>query len=179
MITDLTVVGGFGLAPQVGERVSVGIADSALLFFNGSAASSMSYTDLLDIEIAGGATTSGTRIIGGGFGLSGALEGMLIASAINSLTRRTKINSFVRIASMSGEVALHHGALMPSQLRELLGPAVHAVAVRRAGGTQVQAQSEPASDPVSQLERLATLRTQGVLSEDEFIAVKARILGSG
>jgi Short C-terminal domain len=35
---------------------------------------------------------------------------------------------------------------------------------------------EPADDAVDQLERLAELREQGVLSEDEYAAAKRRIL---
>jgi hypothetical protein len=35
-----------------------------------------------------------------------------------------------------------------------------------------------APDPIAQLKDLATLRDQGVLTEDEFAAQKARILGS-
>jgi hypothetical protein len=37
------------------------------------------------------------------------------------------------------------------------------------------APSEP--DPVSQLERLGALKTQGLLTDDEFAAQKAKILG--
>jgi Short C-terminal domain len=35
----------------------------------------------------------------------------------------------------------------------------------------------PAPDPIAQLRELATLRDQGVLTEDEFAAQKAKILG--
>jgi hypothetical protein len=35
----------------------------------------------------------------------------------------------------------------------------------------------PAADPVAQLQELAKLKEQGVLTEEEFAAQKARILG--
>lgn len=36
---------------------------------------------------------------------------------------------------------------------------------------------DPSGDSIAQLERLAQLKAQGVLSEDEFAAQKAKILG--
>jgi hypothetical protein len=36
----------------------------------------------------------------------------------------------------------------------------------------------PAADPIQQLKELAALKTQGILTEEEFAAQKARILGS-
>jgi hypothetical protein len=41
------------------------------------------------------------------------------------------------------------------------------------------AQSAPAApDPIEQLQRLAALKDQGILTEDEFAAQKAKILGT-
>ena len=176
-ITHLTVVGGFGWELQPGATISLGMKDDVLML-QGHSSTTVPYSDLLDIEIAGGATTRGTRIIGGGFGLSGALEGMLIAGLINSLTRRTTINSFVRISSTTGEIALHHGSLLPAQLREQLAPAVHAVTLKRSQANNPAPQPEASPDPVAQLERLAALKAQGMLSEEEFAAAKNRLLGS-
>jgi hypothetical protein len=39
-------------------------------------------------------------------------------------------------------------------------------------------QAAPAADPVQQLKELGELRDQGVLTEEEFAAQKAKILGS-
>ena len=41
-----------------------------------------------------------------------------------------------------------------------------------------QAAPAPKEDPIAQLERLGALRDQGVLTEEEFTAQKAKILGS-
>ena len=38
--------------------------------------------------------------------------------------------------------------------------------------------AEPAADPMAQLKQLGELRDQGILTEEEFAAQKARILGS-
>jgi membrane protease subunit (stomatin/prohibitin family) len=41
-----------------------------------------------------------------------------------------------------------------------------------------QAASTPASDPIAQLKELGELRDKGVLTEEEFAAQKAKLLGS-
>jgi hypothetical protein len=47
------------------------------------------------------------------------------------------------------------------------------------GTPQPQAQPAPVqADPVAQLERLASLRDSGAITDDEFAAAKARLLGS-
>ena len=40
------------------------------------------------------------------------------------------------------------------------------------------AAASPAPDPIAQLKELATLKEQGILTDEEFAAQKARILGS-
>jgi hypothetical protein len=40
------------------------------------------------------------------------------------------------------------------------------------------APAAPAADPIQQLKELAELKTQGILTEEEFAAQKAKILGS-
>jgi membrane protease subunit (stomatin/prohibitin family) len=43
--------------------------------------------------------------------------------------------------------------------------------------TGQQQAAEPASDPNAELQNLANLHTQGVLTDEEFTAAKAKILG--
>jgi hypothetical protein len=42
---------------------------------------------------------------------------------------------------------------------------------------QTAAPAEPVSDPIEQLERLAALRDQGILTDEEFQAKKTKLLG--
>ena len=42
---------------------------------------------------------------------------------------------------------------------------------------QYAQQAQPASDPNAELQNLANLHTQGVLTDEEFAAAKAKILG--
>jgi len=46
-----------------------------------------------------------------------------------------------------------------------------------AGVQAAQAPAEPASDPNAELQNLANLHSQGVLTDEEFAAAKAKILG--
>jgi hypothetical protein len=43
---------------------------------------------------------------------------------------------------------------------------------------QQAAPAQPAADPIAQLKQLGELRAQGILTEEEFAAQKAKILGS-
>jgi hypothetical protein len=66
--------------------------------------------------------TMGGGFIGGGFfgdGLSakGPIEGMVVASRLNSLTARTEINTVVRMATSTGELFSHNGHAAPEELR--------------------------------------------------------------
>ena len=46
-----------------------------------------------------------------------------------------------------------------------------------AGVQSAQAPAQPASDPNAELQNLANLHAQGVLTDEEFAAAKAKILG--
>jgi Short C-terminal domain len=54
------------------------------------------------------------------------------------------------------------------------------VSRRRQGKAQQAAAGQPATpaDPIAQLKELAALKEQGILTEEEFTAQKARILGA-
>jgi len=60
------------------------------------------------------------------------------------------------------------------KVKDLLDAKIEAISNQVAGHAVQQA----AIDPIAQLERLATLRSQGVLSDDEFAIQKAKLLGT-
>lgn len=62
----------------------------------------------------------------------------------------------------------------PEAVQNLIHAQMEAVAERRAGYGRSDA---PVADPTSQLERLADLLDRGVITQDEFEAQKARLLG--
>ena len=176
VITGLTVVGGYGWATPVGRRVGVVIASEKVIIspvpFEPTLTESP-FSKLIGFEFAGGASTTGGGFIGGGLGVSGALEGMLVASALNAATTRTTVNTLVRMSGVDGEVAFHHGTATPDTLRNLFAKAANTVA-----GGQAHQSSGPA-DLASQLERLVELFSAGHLTAEEFAAAKQRAIDSG
>jgi hypothetical protein len=55
---------------------------------------SVRYEDVVALQVTGTTTRKSARVIGGGFGVVGAAEGMLAAAVINSLTTRTRYIRF-------------------------------------------------------------------------------------
>jgi len=90
------------------------------------------------------------------------------------LRRRPVARRAVRTAAVVGTAAAvghHAGARSAQQAAEQAPPEVQ----------YVEAAPEPAGitpDAVEQLKQLAGLKDQGILSEEEFAAEKAKILGS-
>jgi hypothetical protein len=131
------------------------------------------YSELTGVEFLGAGTKySSGGFWGGGFGLEGAAEGMLIASILNSITRKTTINTGLAIASIRGELLLNHDRISRDELRRKLSPLFTRfnAAKRKAAEPAVAA----ADDPAAQLERLAELRDQGLLTAEEFEEARAR-----
>src|SRR5919198_4722191 len=82
------------------------------------------WADVVAIEITGpGRITRGGNFIGGGFGVQGAVEGMVTAGVLNALTRRSSIETVVGLLFRQAEVWLLHEHLEPLALRIELAPA--------------------------------------------------------
>ena len=125
-----------------------------------------------------GEQTTGGGFIGGGFGLEDALAGILIAMALNMLTTRTTIDTVLGLRTRSAEIFLHYDEATPTDLRMLLSPVFTRLRQLREEHEQADATSEVSPpDPVEQLARLARLRVDGLLTDDEFTAFRARLMG--
>lgn len=165
------VLGGHGLGIEAGSWLDMRfLSDAIQLVTSGRDGPVLvPYNDIVAFEIGGpGAQKTGGRFIGGGFGLEGAAEGMLIASALNLLTTRTKINTVICLQTRSSELFAHNNNETPDALRIRLSQVFNILR------SQEQGQPPPGSrDPIEQLERLAQLRDSGVLSEEEFQAARA------
>ena len=134
------------------------------------------YAEVLAIELSGpGRVTKGGGFIGGGFGLTGAVEGMIVASVLNALTTKTSIQSILRWEAETLEAFFFTSEATPGDLRIKMSPVLGRVKPRPI----VEATPTlPEADVVSQLERLATLRQQGAIDDDEFAELKRKILSS-
>lgn len=129
------------------------------------------YDELTHLGLTGGARTSGGGYFGGGFG-AGALEGIAVASVLNALTTKTKISTGLHIGSTRGEMLFHHGEHLPTEIRNKLSP----MFARHDAARHPSRQEPPkgSEDPLSQLERLVSLRDAGVLSSSEYQAARAK-----
>jgi hypothetical protein len=90
--------------------------------------------------------------------------------------RRTR-----RRALIAGAAIAHHEANKAGQQQEYddQAPADDQQDQAPAGDGQDQAQyAPPAADPADEIEHLAQLHTSGALTDDEFAAAKAKILGT-
>jgi hypothetical protein len=137
------------------------------------------YPEVEDVEIGGpGAVRKGGGFVGGGFGLTGAAEGMAIAGVLNALTTRTTITTVLRVQARAAEMFLLDNAIAPDQLRIELSPALGIL--REAGsarpGATPGSRAPDAPSVATELVKLASLLESGLLSREEFDALKTRLI---
>jgi hypothetical protein len=138
------------------------------------------YSEVEDVEIGGpGLVKTGGGFVGGGFGMSGAIEGAAIAAVLNALTMRTSITTVMRIQGTGCELFLLHTRLTPGQLRIAMSRPLGAIRSAREteaiGGIQRGAPAMSAS-PVEDLTKLADMLEKGLLTREEFDLMKAKLL---
>jgi hypothetical protein len=175
-VTDCTLLGGHGYDPtlQPGLPCVLHFTDEGLWV---RATTSwiplmrVPYTDAKALEFSGpGEVKKGGKFFGGGFGVVGAVEGMIAASVLNALTSQSSIQTIIRFEATEFEAFFFHSQTTPDKLRISLSQAVSRTA------RTVAASATVASDPIADLERLARLHDQGALSDEEFAALKAKLI---
>ena len=94
------------------------------------------------------------------------------------------LRGVARTAVVAGTATAVSGRVQRRQAEKYAGRDARIAADRQAAydeetGTAPppQASAPPAADPLEQLEKLGRLREQGVLTDEEFAAQKAKILG--
>ena len=141
------------------------------------------YDSVQSLQFAGRGShtvSSGARVIGGGFGLEGAAVGMMEAALANAVikkaTKQHLIETIVTLQWNSGSLVLFMGDATPEDVAARLQVVV--TRLKEAANSVAPAPiTSPPIDLVSQIKELAALREQGVISEAEFAAAKAKILG--
>ena len=139
------------------------------------------YGQVEHVEIGGpGLIRKGGGFVGGGFGVTGAIEGIALAAVLNGLTARTSIKTVVRIQGTACELFLLHTTATPEQLRiemsRALGTIRSARAAEEVRGNQQEVRAA-SSSPVEELTKLADLLQKGLLTREEFDLMKAQLLG--
>lgn len=122
-------------------------------------------------------STSGGGMIGGGFGIKGAVKGILLASAFNALTtrERTTIETIVELTTDTQGMLVLNEEITPELLRIRLTPVF---ALLKANTRRVELPTAKEGDPISSIEGLAALRDKGLLTNEEFEKGKRAILDS-
>jgi putative oligomerization/nucleic acid binding protein len=138
------------------------------------------YGQVEDVEIGGpGLIKTGGGFVGGGFGVTGAVEGMGIVAVLNALTTRTSIKTVMRIQGTGCELFLLHPGLTPEKLRIEMSRQLAAIRSARAAkesrGIKRDVRTASAS-PVDELTKLADLLERGLLTREEFDLMKAKFL---
>ena len=172
------VLGGHGLPATTGELWELVFTPESLRLVDPVHNETLvPYSDVTAVEIGGpGARKAGGGFIGGGFGLQGAAEGMLIASALNMLTTRTTINTVICIQTTTAELFLHQSELTPDALRMRLSR-VFTILRQRTESTSVVPGNAGEEHAVERLTKLAALLDRGLITDEEFQKLKADILG--
>ena len=174
-------LGGAGLPvePGNGQLWSLVFTDVRVVLLLDHAPSAETTFDLgwegLRVEIGGaGQIRRGGGFIGGGFGLAGAAAGMLTASALNSLTMKTGMDTVVHLATPSVEVFLHYDREAPAALRRTLAPVF--LKLRQESAFRGPKDDATSEHVVDRLHKLAGLLDRGLITEEEFARLKADLM---
>jgi hypothetical protein len=182
VIRGITLAASGGTAIPNGSRCLVGFGNAEIQIAREPRSAPhdvIPYAEVQAFETTGTTTRRSAGIMGGGFGLTGAAEGILAATVINSLTARRRISTVLRIATVSAEYVFVSDSIGNDQLRMFLIPIQPRI---RGAQATAPASPHPAHAPAAapsvadELAKLAKLRNDGVLSEAEFALAKARLL---
>ena len=173
----LAAAGGTGI--RIGSRCWIEFfTDKVVIDCFGSDVEDVPYHTIEELQVSGSTIRSNAGVFGGGFGIIGAVEGVLAATVINRLTTRTRQYAVLRIVTNSAEYVFASNADDGSALALALTSVQ--VAIRKARQANGTTPSAPRPSPVSvadELAKLAHLRDAGILTDDEFANAKARLLG--
>lgn len=187
------VVGGFEVIAGSGECPPAGSVCSIAALAEGVLVVSeirhrghiyLRYPELVELEAGGqGMLVFGPRFIGGGRLGVPALVGMAVARALTNATRKTALDSFLRVTATDTELLLRHWHYEPATVRGMLSRMFTAQLAAARTATPpviVQAPAPPptASTPLDELERLTKLHAAGTLTDTEFELARAKQIKS-
>ena len=172
-VRSCTYLGGFGTELIDGVEYLLAFTDEGLEVRQAGAVICKTPFGLIRaFEITGrGEMRSGGGFFGGGFGLTAAAEGMLIASALNKWTTKTHMETLIRVEAEGCELFFHHGLQTPQALRMNLSRPI-----ARLADAPSKDKLTGVFDLADQLTKLGDLHEQGVLSDGEFVAAKTRLI---
>lgn len=165
------VLGGHGWDSEKGNTFLFSLSGMDIILANLSrmTTSRLAIGDVIDIEISGpGKETSNAGLIGGGFGVEGAIKGITAATIVNILTTRSSVRTFIRIATRESEIILFTSDIEPDDARIYLSQ-VYA-------STRNQKFYASNTGIAEQLAALQKLKEDGILNDNELNQAKIKIL---
>ena len=107
----MRVIGGYGHEMPTDTRLTIAfLTEKVVLTVEPGESAWFDYDTFKALEVSGaGAKTSGGGFIGGGFGLGGAIAGMLAASVMNAATTKTEIETDVSLTATAWAVIVVYG----------------------------------------------------------------------
>lgn len=164
-------LGGTGYGLVQGENYYLALLNNSIILLDDdNTEKSVAFADINSFEVGGpGTTTTNAGISGGGFGIEGFIKGAVTAAVINAATTKSNTNTFLKITSNKGEIFLHTAMCEPAELRMILSPLSINITNRigKAGNVSV----------ADELSKLNDLVKSGVITENDFLNAKNKILG--
>lgn len=125
--------GGYGTPLASDETSIIALSGTGISAFSPTARFVRSSTEIRGIQIGGvGEYTTGGGWFGGGFGVSGALEGAAFAAIMNLLTTRRHVDTLLRVIFDDAEATFGIEKYIPARLEIELSALLAAI---RAGGS--------------------------------------------
>jgi hypothetical protein len=179
-INDVILLGGFGLgSAKPGDHLDMWFTEKAIWVTpkdSTYALARLTYSTVQRFDFSGGTIQKGQRYMGGGFGLAGAAEGMLVAQLLTKASARTEIRTVIHLEASEGAAHLFTRKATPKQFDLAT---THVRTLIRSGQASASSQLPPTTvNVVEALAQLAALRDSGALTNDEFTQAKARVLGN-
>jgi len=110
----------------------------------------------------------------------GGLVGTAARTAVVAGTATAVVGGVSRHQAAKADQAAQADAYQQEQQAAAMQAAAQQAVAEQQAAAAAAAPPAPAGDPtIAELERLATLKQQGILSDEEFAAAKAKVLGIG
>lgn len=173
--TNAVILASYGYGFSEGESLAFAMDTEVfwLRSYSSTHVERIRLDSILAAEVGGpGEVQSGGGFIGGGFGVDGFLIGAAGAAVLNKLTTRSSVQTVLRITTKQGELTLFTDQVTPDALDHWLAPVRHTIAT----GGDKPVPPVAASSVADELSKLAGLKDEGLLTEEEFAAAKARLL---
>lgn len=174
-LVDVIGLGGSRWEHLTGKKLSMSLTLSNLYLSDFSIPQeySLPFEEICDIAISGpGKTITGGGATGGGFGIDGFLIGATAATLLNLLSTHTSTKTIVRFSLRESEVFLLISTHDPDGARLYLSPIFASLSARLTNATP----SKQLTSVAEEISRLAALRKAGDLTDDEFTALKEKLL---